>query len=88
MRIEEMAWEFVGVFDDLSTNQINEMLSKNVPVETLKFFTHYSDDFANSMGLSAANAQQLPNLLLIGYLLRVLEERLDIDDGIDDGIEP
>jgi hypothetical protein len=31
--------------------------------------------------MSAPDAQRLPNLMLIGYLLRVLEERLDIDDA-------
>jgi hypothetical protein len=83
MRLEEMAWEFVDVFDDLSTSQINEMLSKNVPIETLKFFSRYADQFAGKMGLDLSEAQQLPNLLLIGYLLRVLEERLEIDDSVD-----
>ena len=80
MTIEEVAWEFVEVFDDLTTSQINEMLAKNVPLEVLKFFSRYGDEFGSRHGMAPAEAQSLPNLLLIGYLLRVLEERLVIED--------
>ena len=40
MTVQEIAWEFAGVFDELDPDQINEMLAKNVPLETLQFFTH------------------------------------------------
>ena len=81
MRFEEMAWEFAEVFDELSIDQINEMLARNVPLETLKFFSRYSDEFGSRKGMSAVDTQRLPNLMLIGYLLRVLEERMEIDHG-------
>ena len=80
MTIDEMAWEFAEVFDDLDTDQINEMLAKNVPLETLQFFTAYSADFASTEGLAGDTFQRLPNLMLIGYLLRVLEERIPTDE--------
>jgi len=38
MTFEEMAWEFAEVFDELDIAQINEMLAKNIPLETLDFF--------------------------------------------------
>lgn len=81
MRIEDVAWEFVGIFDDLTTSQINEMLAKNVPIEMLKFFSRYADEFGTRANMSASDTQQLPNLMLIGYLMRVLEERLLIDES-------
>jgi len=81
MRFEEMAWEFAEVFDELSIEQINEMLAKNVPLETLKFFSRYADEFGAKNAMSAIDTQRLPNLMLIGYLLRVLEERLEIDEA-------
>ena len=37
MTFEEMAWEFVEVFEELDTDQINEMLVKNVPLDTIEF---------------------------------------------------
>ena len=81
MTIEEVAWEFVGVFDDLTIPQINEMLAKNVPLDVLKFFSRYGDEFGARHGLSTEEMRSLPNLLVIGYLLRVLEERLVIEDS-------
>ena len=79
MEFEEMAWEFVGVFDDLTTDQINEMLAKNVPFENLKFFSRYAEEFGAKSGMKPDDTQRLPNLMLIGYLIRVLEERLVIE---------
>ncbi len=76
MTFEEMAWEFAEVFDELDVKQINEMLAKNVPLETLDFFTQYAENFALSDGFAEETRQRLPNLMLIGYLIRVLEERL------------
>ncbi len=80
MTIDEMAWEFAEVFDDLDDDQINEMLAKNVPIETLRFFTAYSANFASSESLDGKTFKRLPNLMLIGYLLRVLEERIPTDE--------
>ncbi len=80
MTFEEMAWEFAEVFDELDVEQTNEMLAKNVPLRTLEFFSKYADRFGHAEGLPSESVQRMPNLMLIGYLLRVLEERLQIDD--------
>ena len=76
MTVQEIAWEFAGVFDELDPDQINEMLAKNVPIETLGFFRDYAESFAQAEAIEGASGKRLPNLMLIGYLLRVLEERL------------
>ena len=83
MTVEEIAWEFAGVFDELEPAQINEMLAKNVPMETLGFFTEYAEDFGRIEKIDGDTQKRLPNLMLIGYLLRLLEERLlsDSDSG-------
>jgi CRISPR/Cas system-associated endonuclease Cas1 len=72
----ELAWEFAEIFEQLSIDRVNEMLAKNVPLETLDFFSSYSESFARAEKVEGPLAQRLPNLLLVGYLLRVLEERL------------
>lgn len=77
MTFEEMAWEFAEVFDELDTLQINEMLARNVPIETLKFFSQYVNEFTEGVELPDKLHERLPNLMLIGYLLRTLEQRLD-----------
>ncbi len=79
MTFEELAWEFAEVFHELDTPQINEMLAKNVPLDTLEFFGRYSKDFGAAESIVGPTLERLPNLMLIGYLLRVLEERLDVD---------
>ena len=76
MTVEEIAWEFAGVFDECDTDQINEMLAKNVPIEILRFFNEYAEHFGTGEGIEGASQKRLPNLMLIGYLLRLLEERL------------
>ena len=73
---EELAWELFELFDELKIDDINEVLAKNVPFETLEFFSAYADDFGAAMGLVGNKRKRLPNLMLLGYLLRVLEERL------------
>ena len=72
----ELAWEFVELFADLEVDQINEVLARNVPLETLDFFRKYAADFGRAGGFEGDSLERLPNLLLVGYLLRVLEERL------------
>ncbi len=80
----ELAWELVELFGELPTEQINEVLAKNVPMDSLEFFASYAEDFGKVEGISGTTAKKLPNLLLLGYLLRVLEERLlDETDGLD-----
>ena len=73
---EELAWELVEIFDELGADQINEMLAKNVPLETLEFFSSYVEEAWSSPSIDANTRKRLPNLMLLGYLLRVLEERL------------
>jgi hypothetical protein len=76
MTRSELAWELADLFTDLPVEDINEMLAKNVPIETLEFFNTYGDDFGKAEGISGNTRLRLPNLLLLGYILRVLEERL------------
>lgn len=74
-----MSWEFAELFHELDSEQINEMLAKNVPLETLGFFAEYGETFAEAEGISPELRKRLPNLMLMGYLIRVLEERLQDD---------
>ena len=83
MTFEEMAWEFIEVFDELDVAQTNELLAKNVPIEMLEFFGKYAEDFGEVIGAPRETTDQLPNLLIIGYLLRVLEQRLMIQDSAE-----
>ncbi len=78
---EQIAWELAEIFNDLPTERVNEMLANNVPLEVLRFATGYGDDFAEVHGLEEQVRCQLPNLVVLGYLLRVLEERLVEDSG-------
>jgi len=78
----EMAWEFADLFGELPPGQINEMLAKNVPMEMLQFFTDYARSFAEREEIGDAMQKRVPNLLLLGYLLRLLEERLIDDEDI------
>ena len=83
MTHSELAWEFADLFSELPTEQINEVLARNVPLETLEFFNSYAESFGKSEGVEGETFKRLPNLLLLGYLLRVLEERLlDEDDDV------
>jgi len=81
MTVAEIAWEFAGVFEELEPSEINEMLAKNVPMETLAFFAEYADDFGRIEKIEGDSNKRLPNLMLIGYLMRVLEERLLASDA-------
>ena len=81
---KELAWELVEVFDELSVDRVNELLAKNVPLETLEFIAAYSDDFSEVHQIEVPARRQIPNLLLLGYLLRVVEERLIGDDDSSD----
>ena len=73
---EELGWELAEIFDELDVEQINEVLAKNVPLETLKFFAAYASDFGEIQEIHSDSRKRLPNLLLLGYLLRIVEERL------------
>ena len=80
----EIAIEFTEIFDDLDTSDINTMLAKNVSMELLDFFASYAEKFVDdceAKGLDQDELRgQLPNLLIIGYIIRVLEERLSEGD--------
>lgn len=80
MTREELAWGFAEIFSELEIDEVNEMLAKNVPLETLDFFNAYGASFAESQCLDSAAQERLPNLMIVGYLLRVLEERLLSDE--------
>ncbi len=75
-----LAWEFAELFEALEPDQINEMLANNVPMETLEFFAEYAKDFAEVEGLKGDTNRRIPNLLILGYVLRVLEDRLIAGD--------
>ncbi len=83
LKRSELAWELVELFGELPNEQINEVLAKNVPLETLEFFASYAEDFGTSEGISGKTLKRLPNLLLLGYLLRVLEDRLIEGESFD-----
>jgi hypothetical protein len=83
MTRSELAWELADLFTEMKVDQINELLAKNVPFETLEFFNEYGEDFGSSEGIAGDTRKRLPNLLLLGYILRVLEDRL-----LHDGEEP
>ncbi|MCG8590623.1 MAG: hypothetical protein MJE66_15130 [Proteobacteria bacterium] len=80
MTRDELAWEVAELFGELPVDQINEVLAKNVPFETLRFFARYGSDFGEAEGIEGKTLERLPNLMLLGYLLRVLEERLVEED--------
>ena len=73
---EELAWELVEVLDEISIEELNELVAKNVPIETLEFFSRYASEFSEGLPIDGATSKRLPNLMLLGYLLRVLEDRL------------
>jgi hypothetical protein len=76
MSYAHLAWEFAELFEGLTPNQINEMLAKNIPFETLQFFADYAKDFSEVEGIKDDTNKRIPNLLILGYLLHVLEDRL------------
>jgi hypothetical protein len=76
----ELAEEFTEIWKDLEVGEINEMLAKNVSVDLLEFFANYARDFAEDCAREESSDEELearlPNLLIIGYLIRLLEERV------------
>jgi len=76
---EELAWELVEVLDELTVEELNELVAKNVPLESIEFFSRYAKEFCEGLPIDEATAKRLPNLMLLGYLLRVLEDRLLVE---------
>ena len=72
----EIAWQLAELFDELNIDQLNEIMEKNVPGEMLEFFSAYTDEFSAERSVADSARSGLPNLMILGYLLRVLEERL------------
>ncbi len=77
----ELAIEFTDIWKDLDTKQINSMLAQNVSLDLLEFFAAYAQEFSDEWLDENEKADELsrrlPNLLIIGYLIRLLEERVD-----------
>ncbi len=76
---QELAWELVEIFEELHIDKLNEVIAMNVPIETLEFFAAYANDFAEGDVIAPDTRNRLPNLMLLGYLLRLLEERLPVE---------
>ena len=76
---EELAWELVEVLDELTTEELAELVAKNVPSDAHEFFKHYAGEFCEGLRIDKSITARLPNLMLLGYLLRVLEERLLVE---------
>ena len=75
----ELAIEFTDLWSDLKPSEINQLLARNVSYDLLEFFSSYAEEFADELptGVTVGELRrQLPNLLIIGYIIRVLEERL------------
>ena len=76
----EIAIEFTEMFDDFDVKDINTMLAKNVSMDMLEFFASNADRFADDCEKKGLDMEEMrrrfPNLLIIGYIIRVLEERL------------
>jgi len=75
----ELAWELAEIFDELRVDQMNELVAMNVPLDALEFFTSYTDEFCGDREIDSGTRRRLPNLMLLGYLLRLLEERLPVE---------
>ena len=75
----DLAIEFTDLWADLKPSEINQLLARNVSYDLLEFFSAYAEDFADELptGVTVGELRrQLPNLLIIRYIIRVLEERL------------
>ena len=83
MNGREIAVEFTDLWKDLEVSEINTMLAQNVSMDMLEFFSSYGGEFIDELlegedgSISpAALRERVPNLLIIGYIIRLLEERL------------
>ncbi len=76
---QELAWELAEIFDELRVDQLNELVAINVPLDALEFFASYTAEFCGDEEIDSGTRRRLPNLMLLGYLLRLLEERLPVE---------
>ena len=77
--VRNIAIEFAELWSDLETPQINQVLADNIDLDLLRFFSDYAERFADCVPADPSARElrgQLPNLLIVGYLIRLLEERL------------
>lgn len=77
---QELAWELVEVFEELPVDALNGVLARNVPLETLRFISEVAGEFAEAQQVDEETRRRLPNLLLLGYLLRIVEDRILEDE--------
>ena len=85
MNGREIAIEFTEIWKDLDVDEINTMLAKNVNMDMLEFFSNYAQEFADDILSSSPERKldeallrrRIPNLLIIGYIIRLLEERVE-----------
>lgn len=78
MTFKELAWSFVEVYDELSVDQINDVLKINTPPEALEFFFGYAEKIRSeeNVVVDEKGSDRLAEVMLMGYLLRALEGRL------------
>ncbi len=80
MTDREIAIEFTEMWDSFDVEEINSLLAKNVSMDLLEFFSSYaSESFGELLSDDPVGHElerRLPNLMIIGYIIRVLEERL------------
>ena len=80
MTDREIAIEFTEMWESFDVEEINTMLAKNVSMDLLEFFSTYASDAFQDLlpddGKGKEIERRLPNLMIIGYIIRVLEERL------------
>jgi hypothetical protein len=80
MTDREIAIEFTEVWESLDIKDINKVLAGNVSMELLEFFSAYAEravaDLLPDTDEGEELVRRLPNLMIIGYLIRLLEERL------------
>ncbi len=85
MNGREIAIEFTDIWKDLDIDEINSMLANNVSMDMLEFFSSYAQEFTDDLLSSSPEEKpdeallrrRIPNLLIIGYIIRLLEERID-----------
>lgn len=83
MNGREIAIEFTEIWKDLDVHEINTMLANNVSMDMLEFFSSYAREFADECASEGGKLDEatlrnrIPNLLIIGYIIRLLEERID-----------
>ncbi|MEE2678258.1 MAG: hypothetical protein VX546_06730 [Myxococcota bacterium] len=73
---QQICWELAEIFNGLSEDSFDELIAKNVPADIAEFASRYGDDFSKVHGLTEVARTQIPSLILLGYLARIVEERL------------